>query len=300
MTNPEHLDLNLLRPLQVLLETRNVTRASERLHLSQSATSAVLRRLRHALDDPLLVRVGRDLVLTPYAESLLEPVREILRQVGEIAQWRPEFDPAGAHRTFSIMASDYAAHVVGPRLIDAVDRTAPSCGFEFRELRDDYRQVLRRDEVDVLLISSRLHAHDLSDYPSMLLFTDRFRLCGSAENEALRAGASVAEFECLPYVEYGPGGLRGLADRALQAEGVNPGVEVRTDSQMLVPQLIRGTRLVAHVPERLLLGHSGDGLQSVDPVVPLPRIEQYATWHPNRAVDAGHQWLLSLLRNLIG
>ena len=89
----QHLNLNLLVPLDVLLRTRNVTRAAAEVHMSQSAMSAVLARLRTSLDDPLLVRHGRELVLSPYAQSLHEPLTELLLRAEQLLTNRPSFDP---------------------------------------------------------------------------------------------------------------------------------------------------------------------------------------------------------------
>src|SRR3954467_4262234 len=107
----QRIDLNLLIALDALLAERNVTRAAERMHMTQSAMSGVLARLREYFDDPLLVPVGRTLRLTPRAESLVQPVREILLKVDSTLGAHPEFDPANASRHFVVIASDYVSHV---------------------------------------------------------------------------------------------------------------------------------------------------------------------------------------------
>src|SRR5579864_1974939 len=87
------LDLNLLVALDALFAEKSVSRAGERLHLSQSATSGALSRLREAFHDPLLVQVGRRMTLTPVAERLIEPVRLFLMQAEAILNNSPGFDP---------------------------------------------------------------------------------------------------------------------------------------------------------------------------------------------------------------
>ena len=99
-------DMNLLIALDALLREKSVTRAGERIYLSQSAMSGALQRLRDHFGDELLVRVGRELELTPRAEALVEPIRDILLRV-QAALEEPSFEPATAMRTFSIMMSDY-------------------------------------------------------------------------------------------------------------------------------------------------------------------------------------------------
>lgn len=103
----QRLDLNLLLAFDVLIEECNVTRAAERLNVGQPAMSASLAKLRKILDDPLLVREGRQLRPTPVALELVSSVREGLDLIGGAVDSRQSFDPATGRRTFTIMASDY-------------------------------------------------------------------------------------------------------------------------------------------------------------------------------------------------
>ena len=88
------LDLNLLVALYALLDEKNITQAGKRVHLTQSAMSGALARLRQYFGDDLLVQVGRKMVPTPLGESLIEPVREILMKIRSTVETRPGFDPA--------------------------------------------------------------------------------------------------------------------------------------------------------------------------------------------------------------
>lgn len=127
------LDLNLLVPLQVLLELRHVTRAAERIHLSQSAMSAALRRLRRHFDDELLVRAGSAYSLAPLARRL--PLVTHAVQSAELTfSASSTFDPATSDRRFVVTASHYAAGVVGPALRRHLAATAPSLSVEFHAM----------------------------------------------------------------------------------------------------------------------------------------------------------------------
>ena len=107
------LDLNLLPPLEALLRRRSVTRAGEDVGLSQPAMSRALARLRILLDDPLLVRGGGGLVLTPTARTLSAPLSEVLMKVRGLLR-RPDFDPASVQRTVRIAATDFHAVMFCP------------------------------------------------------------------------------------------------------------------------------------------------------------------------------------------
>jgi DNA-binding transcriptional LysR family regulator len=100
------LDLNLLVVLDALFTEKSVSRAGQRLHLSQSATSGALARLRQTFNDPLLIQVGRRMTLTPRAEGLIEPVRDLLLKAEAIHSASPNFNPTTSTRTFRIRMSD--------------------------------------------------------------------------------------------------------------------------------------------------------------------------------------------------
>src|SRR6476646_9084382 len=105
-------DLNLLLPLKVLLEEGNVTRAGQRLSLSQPTMSAALARLRRRFDDELLVRSGRDYELTPFARDLLPEVQHAVRLVSAALGVEEEFDPSTSRHTFHLTMSDYAIAIM--------------------------------------------------------------------------------------------------------------------------------------------------------------------------------------------
>ena len=104
-----NLDLNLLVVLDALLVEESVSKTAERLNLTQPAISNALARLRHHFQDDLLVRLGRQLVPTPLAQTLRDPVRDALLQIQSIADARPSFDPKTEQRQFTIVSSDYVA-----------------------------------------------------------------------------------------------------------------------------------------------------------------------------------------------
>src|SRR4051812_11090624 len=144
-------DLNLLVALDALLTERNVTRAGNRLNLSQSATSGALARLRQHFHDELLVPVGRQMVLTPVAEGLVGPVRDILLQVRGTLGAAPRFDPATAARHFSLAVSDYVTDILMADVLRTAREQAPRATFELRPLGRRASEDLERGELDFLI-----------------------------------------------------------------------------------------------------------------------------------------------------
>ena len=116
--NLRQFDLNLLLALDALLKEKNVTRAAERLFMSQPAMSGMLARLRQSFDDELLVRVGRNFELTEFAAGIAERVHQCVLELEELVGSKPSFSPAAETRSFSIAASDYAVLLLfGPLML---------------------------------------------------------------------------------------------------------------------------------------------------------------------------------------
>lgn len=295
----ERLNLNLLVPLAKLLHTRNVTRAGEQLNLSQSAMSAILSRLRTAFADPLLIKSGREMILTPYAEGLIGPLEQILADIDRVLTLRPGFDPLIDGRSFTIIASDYSTLFLLRPLLEQLQSEAPLVTLDIQPLRDDYADQIKSDQADLLVVSEQLCAEFLPGFPRRTMFRDRFVAAGWAENESLTDQITLEDFRMLRFVQYVTGQRLNLADAALDELGVIRQIEVRTESQLLVPLLLTRTPLVALIPQRL-----GEAvrdlaqLRLVDPPVSLPAISDACTWHPRRSEDPGHAWLLRRLSDL--
>ncbi len=137
----EQLDLNLLVALDALLTERSITAAGVRVHLTQSAMSGALSRLREFFNDELLTQVGRKMVPTPLGESLAEPVRQILLQVRATINTKPGFDPATSARHFSVMMSDYVDTVLMSEVLRRAEAVAPRVRFNL--VSNDARQSHR-------------------------------------------------------------------------------------------------------------------------------------------------------------
>ncbi len=151
---PAHIwqtDLNLLVALDVLLEERNVTRAADRLGLTQSATSRLLGRLRTVFGDPLFVRTSRGLEPTRRALEIASPLRSALHDVGRLLLERPAFDPKTARRRFRIAAVDYAQSVLLAPLVARMEREAPSIEIELRQPSAQNERDLEAGSLDLLL-----------------------------------------------------------------------------------------------------------------------------------------------------
>ncbi|MDB5940345.1 MAG: LysR family transcriptional regulator protein [Polaromonas sp.] len=284
------IDLNLLVSLRCLLQERHVTGAAERMSVSQPAMSASLARLRTLLDDPLLVRAGRQLVLTPFAESLLEPVSTILLNIEQTLSVRPHFDPATDSRTFAIGATDYMTFVFLRRIVFALPSLAKDVRLHVEPVLPGYSNDLRAGRLDLLILPHEV-AQDIGDLESAPLFSDRFVGAASAENTEVD-DMTVETFSSLPYLAYQVNGRSSNVDVQLDALGVKRNVEMMTESFLVPPLILAGSRMIAMIHERTgtLLAESA-GLRLFEAPVPLEPIHQALFWHPRLSDDPAHRWI---------
>ncbi len=139
--------------LDALLQTASTTRAGERIGLSQSAVSAALGRLRHALNDPLFVRQGQRLAPTDFARSLEQPLREALDGLEKLLFRQEQFDPAATRELFSISGADYFSEALIPQLSARLAREAPEARLRLVSLIPDQNVgALSRADIDLALL----------------------------------------------------------------------------------------------------------------------------------------------------
>lgn len=285
------VDLNLLVSLHYLLQERQVTAAAARMSVSQPAMSASLARLRTLFGDPLLVRAGRRLVLTQFAETLVEPVSTILQQIEQTLTFRPTFDPQRDSRTFTVAATDYMTFVFLRKIVFALPSLARDVRLNVEPVLPGYSDDLRAGRLDLLILPYEV-VEDVADMESAFLFSDRFIGAASQSNHEVDEGLTVEKFSTLPYLAYRVNGERSHVDMQLDDLGVHRNVEMTTESFLIPPLILTESRLISMIHERIgkLLGPM-TGLKLFEPPVPLKPINQALFWHPRRTDDPGHRWL---------
>lgn len=294
------LDLNLLIALEALLSEANVTRAAERVGVSQPSMSASLRRLRRHFDDDLLRRSGNRYVLTPLALRLSARVGPATSAVRRVFDARDDFDPATQEREFTISGSDYVAAVLGPRLTRLTAEQAP--GVTLRLQQQTPRMVLDGaaavEGIDGLIIP-----HGFVDgLPHVELHEDPWVLIVDAHNPLLSRssagiGLTLEALGQLPWVvlynlptAYNPAQLQ------LRYTGLQPRVEVVVDTFLPIPHLVAGTERVALYQAGLAAAIPPDmGVRAVPCPYPVGPIREAFWWHPIHTDDPGHRWLRGVL-----
>jgi len=286
------VDLNLLVALDALLEERSVTRAADRIGLSQPGMSNTLARLRRLFDDPLLVRRGTEMVPTARAESLAQPVRSALGVIAEALEQRPGFDSATDRRTFTISCSDYSVlMLIGP-LVRRVAAEAPGVTIRVLPRAIDPGRALQSGASDLIVEPPEIM--DGPTLPSQRLFEDRWMCCVWEGNTRVGARMTTETYLALGHLSYtmGAGQPASLADRHVVALGLERRIEFTVESFLLAPFLLQGTELVCLVPARAAphFERSAD-VRLLEPPVAFPTLTEMLWWHPRHTADPAHAWL---------
>jgi LysR family nod box-dependent transcriptional activator len=289
------LDLNLLVALDALLDERRITRAAERLSLSQSAISGMLARLREYFDDELLVPVGRALELTPLARELAVPVRNVLLQIQTVVSINPEFKPSTAKRHFKIATSDYVISVFLGRAIPMLEIIAPDITLEFMPQVEDSAEKLRRGEYDFLIIPEPFIA---DDQPHTPLFDDEYTCVVWEGNTVVGDHVDLEQYSRMDHVAALLGWPRAptFDSRFLEAAGVRRRIRITTSDFLSMAPALVGTQMIATMHKRLALGFLRQfALRLVEPPLEIPRVRECLQWHEYRNGDPCHGWLRELL-----
>jgi LysR family nod box-dependent transcriptional activator len=294
------LDLNLLVALDAMLAERSISRAAERLHMSQSAMSNALARLRSYFDDDLLVQVGRKLELTPRAETLKETVRDVLVRVDSTITAQPQFNPAESERTFHLIVSDYTTVILMPYVLALARRQSRRVRFHLLPLVDPPKRTLERGEADLLVLPRNYCS---PDHPTEVLFEEEFRcVVWNGSSFAHASELTLEQYVAAGHVVIQPPGMDPptLAGWFMQRYGAAQHIEVTTFSFVAVPYLVVGTDRIATVHARLArLAQKSLPLTLLAPPMPLPTMEQTMQWHEYRTHDPGLVWLRGLLHEAV-
>ncbi|MFJ4833759.1 LysR family transcriptional regulator [Streptomyces sp. NPDC088747] len=287
--NLGRLDLNLVVALRALLEERNVTRAGQRVGLSQPAMSAALARLRRHFDDDLLARVGGHYELTALGQVLLGRTSTAYDVLERLFSSQATFDPAKESREFKLVASDYAVSVFGTELARVVHEEAPGIRLRFTQtpptVVDDTATLL--STVDGLLMPHGV----ISGFPATDLYDDRWVFVIADDHPSVTDRLTRHDLADLPWVTY-QRTYDAPAVRQLGMLGVEPRVEVSVDSFQLLPLLVAGTRRIAMVQARLARRLAPiAAVRVVEPPYEAVPLQEALWWHPVHTHDAAHIWL---------
>lgn len=296
-----NLDLNLLVALDALLLERNITLAGRRVHLSQSAMSSALARLREYFGDELLTQVGRRMICTPLGESLAEPVRKILLEIQTTVAAQPSFDARTSTRCFKLMMSDYVATVLMSKALPKIERLAPRVRIEVlcNDVSSPFEELDRAD-IDLLIMPQR---YLRETHPYEVLFEDEFTGVAWKDNALVPANGRLSMEQ---YLNLGHVTARFATARAATVDewfvtqlGHERRVEVVAMNFTSVFSSLVGTQRVATMHTRLARYYEQYlPIRLFDVPFELPRLAEAMQWHRHFNVDPGTLWLRGVLKEI--
>lgn len=308
-------DLNLLKVFEAVYEERNLILAGKRLHLTQSAVSHALRRLRDLVGDELFIRMGKGLVPTGRAMAMAPALLDSLRRIEDALGVEP-FAPAHSRRRFVIAANDHVTEVILAPLSRALQTVAPGVDLVIRpSTRLDLAEQIDLGRIDLAIgifaqVPARLNARDLMSQGESILM--------GKDHPASRRKFKLQDLTTYPLVTLSVGGQeegavggfiveRGLArqsemfdrralEQAFQGAREMPRLRVTVPHSLAIPALLRGTDMMAIVPASLAiaLARSGDLLRRSPPYAAGTETTR-AVWHGRDDHDMGHAWLREMV-----
>jgi len=284
------LDLNLLIALRALLKERSVTRAGASVHLTQSAMSGILGRLRDFFDDPLILTVGRKMELTPLAQSLVEPINDLLLRIDATISARPEFIPASTRRHFSVVASDYTLSVLLADVFCHLKHAAPGLTVELLPPSEFVSAELESGDIDFVIMPDRYSSPDQS---GQFLLEDSYCILVDRDNSDIGDTLTMEQYLDVGHVAF-QAGRSGppLFDTWFEKEfGTLRRVEAAVHSFQLLPRLLIGTGRIATIHARLAQQFMAQyPVRIVSAPFEIPNIRMVIQWHKYRDLDPGSQW----------
>lgn len=289
------LDLNLLVVLDALLETRSVKDAAGRVALSPSATSHALTRLRGQLEDPLLVRAGKEMLLTPRAARLAPRVRAALEGLERALDPEEALDPGRLERTFELAATDLVELVLIRPLSTRLARESPGVNLYCRRMSAEVTTQLRIGGCDLALGVTQGLPDDIH---SEVLYRDRFVCLLRRGHPALNRRWTAERYAALEHVLVSPrGGGRGVVDALLARHGLKRRVARTVSSFMVAPHLVAETDYVLTISERIAEPIAQRlGMVPRKPPIELEGYSVVMYWHRRHEEDPVHAWLRDELR----
>ena len=293
------LDLNRLLVLHAVLTERSVTRAAVTLHVTPSAISNALARLRTTFDDPLLVRSGRGLVLTPRAAALAPQLSDAVAAMARVVESQSSFDPARSTRGFTLACSDAEQISEVPRIAAAFARKLPKASFRVMSV-DQLESVggLTSGEVDVAIAPAHsprpdVHASELYEEEGVLVVRKG--------HPQVRGRMSKEQFNTLRHIDIllalgGPGMGHRIVEEFFASHGLHRDIAISVPSFAAAAAIAAQTDWVAGMPRRMAAAFLRQmPLTTVAMPVPAVRFRMQLVWHERTHQDAGAQFFRALI-----
>lgn len=296
--NIKDIDLNLLNVFAAIYKEQNISRAAERLGLSQPATSNALNRLRRMLDDPLFIRNARGVTPTPRAQELAEPIEKAFDLIQTSINNKSDFKYHSAKRTFNVAMSDYCEFILMPKVIEWMGNSAPGIRINITPIEGgDLSADFEQGKLD-LAIGNIPFLND--SFRKQRLFEEEFVVLIRRGHPRAKDQLSLKDFVELPHIIFAPRSVRGSEiDRMLKEKNLQRRVSLQVPNFLSLPAIVSKSDHIAITPLRI-----AQAFRDIYPIklLKLPikicpaTISQY--WPKRLHKDSGLEWLRRLMFEL--
>jgi DNA-binding transcriptional LysR family regulator len=292
------LDLEWVAVFDEIYKTSNVSRAAERLDITQGAASTALNRLRAYFDDPLFSRTPRGMMPTPRAEALYPVLRGVREGLEQARTGRSTFVPAQAERSFRICMTDISEIVLVPILMNHLRVVAPRVSVEVEKISPESPRRLEDGEVDLAVgFMPQLEA----GFYQQVLFSQRFVCVASQTHPRIGQRFTKAAFGREQHVLVSASGTgHAIIDKTLARAGVARRVALRVQNFLGVAGIVAATELIATVPSHYAtVMQSRESIRILPMPHALPSYEVKQHWHARFHTDPGNAWLRRTMAELV-
>ena len=291
MSNISELELNQLRLLQLIFETKNLTRAGERAGLTQSAVSHALKKMRHSFNDALVIRQGNTLVLTPRAETLEVQLTRWLNDFELNILNHEHFDPLSSKRVFYIATSDLVEQVLAPKLAAALRDTAPEIQIIYRKLdKRGFANQIESNEVDFVISVAD------STHPALMvktLYKDDFISAARTHHPIFKGKLNAKTFCAYPHILAGTGREnRGMVDIELEKLGLVRHIKIKVANFSSAPYALESSDCIFTAPRKFISSVKDKfDIESFETPVSLASYAMKMYWNIKNKDDEANRWM---------
>ncbi len=289
------IDLNLFVVFDTIYAERNLTRAAERLSLTQPAVSNALARLRRSLDDPLFVKTRSGMEPTALAESIAEPIAEALQLMQGVSSRNRVFDPASSKRSFRLSLLDLHAEMILPRLLQRLRSVAPGVGLDIqRTARADLSRALSQGTVE---IASDIPLADTGNLVAQVALRDPYVCALRPDHPLANEPLTLERYLSLTHIHVSsrPKGA-GAVDLALRKSGTRRKIGLRTHSYLAVGDMVRNSDMGVTLTRSWALAQ---GLTTLPLPLTVAPMEIRLYRHLRSDGDAAILWLFDLIADAL-
>jgi DNA-binding transcriptional LysR family regulator len=289
------IDLNLLVVFDALMTHRHVTRAGERLGLSQPATSNALTRLRKLFDDPLFVRTAAGLQPTPKAIALAQQIQPALQQMQAVLLGKDEFNPAKSERVFSLGMSDYVEFVLLPKLMEKIQAIAPKLIVQIRT--GDRHKLLSLLDTGDIDMAIGLFPEQVEWHEQQLLFQENYVCICRRQHPQIQRSLSLEQYVTASHLLVSIKEDRvGRVDDILTQHNLNRHIALSIPHFLVAPFVLAQTDLIATLAERVARTFARSQNLKIFPLpFAMDGFSVFMRWHESNRNHPAHVWLRELI-----